>query len=531
MVAVLVKLKWAYFKAGFRKNPWAWVGIIFGAFYALGGLVGFSFVAVMLSGNPDAVFTFLVGAGAVISLLWWVVPLVVSGADATLEPDRLVAYPIRTKDLQLGQFIGAFIGLPGIITLLLMLAMVLSLLHAPLAILGFLAAFVLACVTTIAVSRFITVVSLRLRSNRRSSQLMNTLAFLLLIAAGPLLGFASTGLVALWERAPWIVDAVSFTPLASFWGIPAHLVKGQWGGAALCLMLSVIYATVAWWLWHHHLAKTMRNVGAYAGNVATKSVKTGDLGLLGKFPATPRGAIAARTVLTILKDPRASFMVVMIPAFYIIFAMMNSAIYVNGESGGTNFFLVVFLPAMAGYLFAYLVSYDNSAFSMHVLAPLRGIDDRIGRATGVLVVMFPIIVLGTLLMAFVSGEYASLPIMMGLSVMMLLNGIGLGAYMDMVITLPTPPPGTSPWKTQRNPDGFSKGIARAGYMLVLLASSIPGLVFWGVQEFTSNSLWGWVGAVACLVIGCASIMLGLRAGAHRYDAKAAETLQRVTRAA
>ncbi len=531
MVAVLVKLKWAYFKAGFRKNPWAWVGIIFGGLYAIGGLVGFSFLALSIADNPNFVFNFLTVAGAIISLLWWVIPLVASGVDATLDPDRLVPYPIRTKDLQLGQFLGAFIGLPGIVTLLFMLAMVLSLVHSPLVILGFIVAFFLACLTTIAVSRFITVLSVRLRSNRRSSQFMSTVAFLLLIAAGPILGFASSGLLNVWEQAPWIVDALSFTPLASFWAIPAYMLLGRWTSVLICLLLSLLYAAGAWMLWRHQLSKTMRNVGAYSGTVAGKTKESGNLGLIGKFPATARGAIAARTVLTILKDPRASLMVIMVPAFYIIFTIMSSGIYINGERGGTNFFMIVFLPAMAGYLFAYLVSYDNSAFSMHVLAPLRGIDDRVGRAAGVLIVMLPMVVLGTVLTTVVSGAYASLPIVFGLSLMMLFNGIGLGAYIDMLISIPTPPPGTSPWKTQRNPDGIAKSFAQMGYMIILLLTSIPGLIFWGIQTLTDNILWGWIGAVVCLALGCASLVIGIRVGARRYDAKAAETLQRVSRSA
>lgn len=526
MVKVLVSLKWQYFKAGFRKNPWALVGFIFGCLYMAGVLVGFGLLATVASETPEGVLTFLVFFGAVLTLLWWIIPIVASGADATLDPDRLAPYPLTTAQLQKGQFLGAFIGLPGFATILCLLLALLVFLQQPLALVAYLVACIFAGVLIVSGSRLITLASIRLRSNRKTNQIITSLAFLVLICLGPIFMGITTSVMRLFDQLPMIARFVSFTPLGAPFAVPGYLATGEYLPAGICGLLTLGYAACAWWLWHKTLGHTMHNIGAYTGTVASSAVARGKLGLLGRFPATPRGAIAARTVLTLLKDNRASLYLIMVPAMYVIASL--TAWGTDGERTSNPIFLLL-VPAMAGYVFAYLVSYDNSAFSLHVLAPLRGIDDRLGRAYGLLIVMLPIIVIGTCLHMVFIGNPSHLPIVLSLSIMLLLNGIGMGAYLDMVLSIPTPPPGTSPWKAQRNPDGFAKGLAQTGYMLLLFASAIPSTGFWIAYSLTGNALWNWFGTIISLVIGGLCFFFGIKVGAARYDKHAADALQRVSR--
>ncbi|MDO4917538.1 MAG: hypothetical protein Q3974_07975, partial [Rothia sp. (in: high G+C Gram-positive bacteria)] len=203
----------------------------------------------------------------------------------------------------------------------------------------------------------------------------------------------------------------------------------------------------------------------------------------------------------------------------------------NGESSSSfsmNLFAIVFVPMMAGYVYAYLVSYDNSAFSLHVLAPIRGTDDRWGRAIGLLVVMLPLVVLGSLFLSYRADHFATAPLMVAMAVGMLLNGIGVSAFVDMVISVPAPPPGANPFKTPQQSDMFSKGLVRMLIILILLATSIPAGIFWIVFAITQSHLWMWVSVAVALTVGITLFWLGLHLGSRRYDRYAADTLQRVS---
>ncbi|MBM7050983.1 MULTISPECIES: hypothetical protein [unclassified Rothia (in: high G+C Gram-positive bacteria)] len=527
MVKILTSLKWEYFKASFRNNIWSLIGAIFGGLYALGALIGFGAGAVAAGSSREAIFIFLILFGSALALLWWTVPVVASGADATLDPDRLVPYPLTTRQLQWGQFWGGFIGLPGFITLAFIAVATVATVRHPLVALSYLLVAPVAVLLIISFSRFITLVSLRLRSNRKTAQIMSGVAFVLLIGLGPIFMGLTNLLSAVWDQLPTIARVLGFTPLGAPWAVPAHLAVGDYLLAGLSLVLALIYTAVAWWLWHRQLALTMVNVGAYSGNTASKTVNRGSIGLLGVFPATARGAIAARTVLTLLKDPRPSLHVIMVPALYVIFSVTG----INSDDPFVNPVVPFLVPAMAGYVYAYLVSYDNSAFSMHVLAPLRGIDDRLGRAYGLMLVLGPMILIGTTAYMLIIHSITYLPIVLAMSIMMFLNGIGMGALLDMVLSIPTPPPGTSPWKSQRNPDGVAKSFVQMGFTILLFATALPSSGFWIAYAVTQNPLWSWIGVAFSLIFGLAFFYLGITIGAKRFDRHSADALQRVSRKA
>lgn len=146
-----------------------------------------------------------------------------------------------------------------------------------------------------------------------------------------------------------------------------------------------MYVTGAWALWNVLLKRSMNKMCAASNHASGKAVELGNVGLFDKFPATARGAIAARVVLMLLRDQRANMNIVMIPAFYLIFGVIGR-VQLGPDESSTTFvlspFLMVFAPMMAGYVYAYLVSYENSAFSMHVLAPLGGVKTIAGAVLG-----------------------------------------------------------------------------------------------------------------------------------------------------
>lgn len=275
----------------------------------------------------------------------------------------------------------------------------------------------------------------------------------------------------------------------------------------------------------------MNKMCAASNHASGKAVELGNVGLFDKFPATARGAIAARVVLLLLRDQRANMNIVMIPAFYLLFGVIGR-VQLGPDESSTTFvlspFVMVFAPMMAGYVYAYLVSYENSAFSMHVLAPLRGKDDRWGRAWGLRIMMVPLIIVGSVILCALGRDFSSLPLLLVFSLSLYTSSVGISAFVDMVISVPVPGPKSSPWKVQQQNDGLAKGLVRMLLMLVMAAFALPGGILWLVYLATGSAVWMWAMIVVCLAVGAGTLFTGMHLGAKRYDRLADQTLQRVS---
>lgn len=402
MVAVLLKLKLDHFLAIFRNgNVWAIVGLVFGLLYGLGAVVVVAGLGFTLQ-NPADSLLILGLAGGLLTLAWWLIPLVAAGADPTLDPERLAPYPITVRQLMGGQALGALIGVPGALTVLAVLALITSNFYSLAATLAFIPAGLLGLALATLGGRLTAVASIPVRSRRSVSNALTLLAFAALIFAGPLMLATITGITSNTEQLRQILGYLQWTPVASAWAIAPQVGAGHYGLALALTALTLVYCALAWFIWQFFAAKTMASVGESTGvQDEGKTLAQGNLGLLGRFPATVRGAIAARTLDMMLRDSRANLNVLMMPLMYILMVFISGSFIVsaNGvEEEMTNpvafVMAVAFIPAMAGYSQTNLVSYEGSAFSLHALSPLRGIDDRLGRAYGMMLLYLPMIVLG-----------------------------------------------------------------------------------------------------------------------------------------
>lgn len=535
MVAVLLQLKFAHFKASFAGgNPWAIFGLIFGGLYGLGVAFGVGALGLAL-GQPDQILFFLALVGSLLTLAWWLVPLVASAADATLDPERLAPYPITVRQLMAGQALGALIGLPGLLTLLFALAAATSTLATPLALAAYPLSALLGLALAIVGSRLVTVASIPLRARRGVSNTLTLLTFVLLMFTGPLILAALGGLEHLWTHMPQIIGTLQFTPLASAWAITGQVAQGNYGLAAALTLLTLIYLALAWFLWQLAATKAQATVGEQGQTGRSKDLAAGKLGLLGRFPATVRGAIAARTVQMMIKDPRCNVNLISLPIFYLLFLVFNGFTFSPSPEEEYSspimgvIMVTVFVPAFAGYIITYLVPYENTAFALHTTTSLRGIDDRLGRIYGITTLYLPMILLGTIAFSLLSGigSYA-LPMTL-LAVAVFGIGLGIGAYTDTVFSLPVPPPGSSPWKTPKQPDGMAKGFVRGLIMLIPMGLGLPGLIGLAATAITGQQLWAWLGVGAVALISAGVLTWGIRAGAHRFEHQCADMLQRVTR--
>lgn len=554
MVGHLVSLKWQYVLASFRRSIWALIGLIFAALYAGGMLFGLGSAYVIANSKvPEygQLGTLLVGT--VVALAWAIVPIFFSGLDGTLDESRFVLFPIKPSTLQKGQFLGGFVGIPGIASIIAVLLGAIAFISQPLALVVYLICCVLGLANLMVWARLANRLGMALNDNPRIANTLMIVAMLLMMSAGFIFGGTITYLTKHWEEVLPYLPWLSVTPFGSAFAVPYFMATGNMGAALGCLALTLFYLVGGWWLWGKNLARSMANVGGSAHHASATEVAAGDLGLFARFPATPRGAVAARTLHSFLKDNRLQLLTVSTAMLYLIMTVamplflssvgsFESRASFNGvnaaeanqiiNSGVMQLFgfWMYFCTVFTGYYMCYLVSYDNTAFSLHVLSPLRGIDDRLGRLWGYSILMVPIVVVMVFVASAANGHLELFPIVLMHQMGVLAAAAGMGSVMDTFISPPVAPPGANPFKNPKNNEGFANQLLLMLTVILVMLSALPGGISVIVYIFRTQDVLTLVyGGLIQLLIGAALLVGGVAWGGHRYDKVSSKMLERVAR--
>jgi ABC-2 type transport system permease protein len=520
MVAHLVRLKLTLLRNGFRRSPWQLVGVILGGLYALGVLSLLIAGLFYLSYTDPAIARAVVILGGAAAFLGWaLIPLVALGVDMTLDPARFVTFAIPMPQLLAGLAVGGVIGIPGIVTLLAALGQAASWWQHPVAMLAAVPCTVLAVLTAVVLSRVTTSASTTLANSRRFKDASGVIAIIPLVLLGPITVGITEGFRRSQDFLPALANTLSWTPLGSIWAVPGDLVLGAWGPAAAKLVISVLTLAVLVWLWKLSLARAL----VTPAHNAVASRKAGNLGMFARFPATPAGAVAARALIYWLKDPRYGASLVAVP-------LVPVAMFFGLSQAG-DFTAMLWLGPFIAFLLAFSISadisYDNTAFALHLAAGVSGVADRAGRAVACGLFAVPLTVLATILPVALMGQWHLLPAMLGLSLGTLLSGLGLSSVVSARYTYNVPLPGESPFKT---PPGSAarmlvvQSLGMGALLLLVLPEGLLALVL----LFTGQPLWGWLALAAGLLLGSVLLVAGIRIGGRWYDRRAPELLQAVS---
>lgn len=554
MVGHLVSLKWKYVQASFRRSVWAVIGLVIAAVYAvilLAGLavgyLGAAFEA------PETGPLIALLAGSVLAIGWAIVPIFFSGLDGTLDESRFVLFPIEPATLQKGQFLGGFVGIPGVASVLAVLLGLIAYGSQPLLLIVYLVCAVLGLANLMVWARLANRLGIMLSANPRVANVLMIVAAVLMMSMGFISGGTATYLMRHWDALFPFLPWLGVTPFGAAYAVPYWLAAGNVPAALGCLVLTLGYLAGGWWLWGKNLARSMANVGGSAHRASAAEVAAGDLGLFARFPATPRGAVAARTLHSLLKDNRLQVLTVTTVMMYLLLAvgfplfMSATGGSIQGKIGfGPNpeqatqvvnsgvmqlfGFWIYFCTVFTGYYMCYLVSYDNTAFSLHVLSPLRGIDDRIGRLWGYSILVAPIVVLMVLVASAVNGHLELFPIVLMHQLGVFAAAAGMGCVLDTFITPPVAPPGANPFKNPKNNEGMGKQLLLMLSMAVVMLSALPGGISVIVYVFlTQNLLTLVIGGVLQLMIGAGLLVGGVVWGGRRFDRMSPRMLERVAR--
>lgn len=554
MVGHLVSLKWQYVLASFRRSIWALIGLIFAALYAGGMLFGLGSAYVIANSKvPEygQLGTLLVGTA--VALSWAIVPIFFSGLDGTLDESRFVLFPIKPSTLQKGQFLGGFVGIPGIASIIAVLLGAITFISQPLALVVYLICCVLGLANLMVWARLANRLGMALNDNPRIANTLMIVAMLLMMSAGFVFGGTTVYLTEHWDELLPYLPWLGVTPFGSAFAVPYFVATGNMGAALGCLALTLVYLGGGWWLWGQSLTRSMANIGGGAHHASASEVAAGDLGLFARFPATPRGAVAARTVHSFLKDNRLQLLTastamiylmltVAMPLFLSSVGTIKTQVDFNGINAAEAYkiinsgvmqlfgFWMYFCTIFTGYYMCYLVSYDNTAFSLHVLSPLRGIDDRLGRLWGYSILTLPIVVVMIFVACVANGHLELFPIVLMHQLGVFAAAAGMGCVLDTFISPPVAPPGANPFKNPKNTDGFAKQLLLMLSLILVMLSALPGGISVVVFIFVTQDILTLVyGGLIQLLIGAALLVGGVAWGGHRYDRASSKMLERVSR--
>lgn len=522
MVAHLLRLRLLILKNTLLRNKWQLVAIIFGGLYGLGALAGATAGLIALSfASPSLAQTIVVLAGSTLILGWILIPLLTSGIDQTLDTAKLARFPIPQNTLLTGLTLAGVVGIPGVITLLASLATATTWWRNPLIALVALVCAVLGTLTCVVGSRMTVALTATLGANRRFRELTAVLLFVPLILIGP----AITGINAATEGAsedvwPRAAAVLSWTPLGAAWAVPGEFALGNPLAALLKLLIAVASLALLAVIWRRSLRGALES----PPRAATRTRAAGKIGLLGMFPATPTGAVAARSLTYWIRDPRYTAQLILVPLLPVILVFNGTVTDLPGLvlAAGP---LVAFLLSLAIYTD---VSYDNTAFATHLATGVSGRADRAGRVIALGSFAIPVLVIITVITVVFADALSALPALLGLVLGLILSGMGLSSVTSARIVMPVPLPGDSPLKAK--PGAQASAILSSLLTWAILSALVlPEFVLMIVFALTGDMVWGWAGLVVGVGLGGVVTVLGIRIGGRMLDRTGPDLLARLVR--
>lgn len=517
MVAHIINLKLRLLANGFKRSTGQLVGVIIGGLYAL-------FMIVMLvlgswftaADNPfPGQLTILIGSLVVLG--WALIPPLLTGVDLTLEPSRFVHFGIPNKVLGPALVLASFISIPAVLTIVGLLgsSMMFRLEGGVLwvALLANLATAIMAVLAC----QYLTILATALRAKRRFRELTFALFFVLLVSLGPLIGSVASAAENLIDWINPIATVLSWTPLGAFAALPGAVASGHLGMFGLYLLLGLVYLVGL-----YILLVRATSTAAITPPPQQRAATARGLGFFRLLPATPTGAVAARALTYWFKDPRYAISILAVPMLPLFFWFAGS------QAGDYTmmFYIGPVIGILLGFSISADISYDNTAFALHVLTGVSGRADRAGRALSCFVLGIIPLLLAAILPAALLGQGWRLPADLGLSLAGFLVALGVASVASARYTYSVPLPGDNPMKTPPG-NGFRMAVTQLGTFGVMALLLIPIFVPYLVSLITNSQPAGWIALGVGLVWGVGLLVGGIVLGGKWLERREPELMQSV----
>ncbi|MFF2773109.1 hypothetical protein ACFVUP_39030, partial [Streptomyces bacillaris] len=307
----------------------------------------------------------------------------------------------------------------------------------------------------------------------------------------------------------------SWSPLGAVWAVPSQLALGDPLGALARLLIAVATFVVLWLVWRWGLARSLVTPARGSSRVRAQ----GKLGWFGILPGTQSGAIAARCLTYWFRDPRYLRQLLVIPLIPVLLLFYSS---LNHRAG---------LPLIDAPIVAFSlgigmianVSYDSTAFALHVAKAVPGRADRWGRTAALLSFAVPAVVLIAIFGAAIGDGWQTLPGLTGLSLGILLTGSAVCAVTSARLVFPVPEPGDNPFRSRPGANISLIGPTFAAWGVIAVLC-LPEIVLFVLGLTTGDAIWGWAALVVGVALGGVLVGVGVRIGGNILDARGPELL-------
>ncbi|MBX3098283.1 MAG: hypothetical protein KF761_01770 [Salinibacterium sp.] len=473
MVTHLLRLKLVLLVNNFRRSPFQLVGMILAFLYGLGvaGIVTVGLGALRLA-TPDIARVIVVVFGTIVVLAFLLLPLVF-GVDDTIDPRRFALYGIPNGRLAVALAVAGAVSVPTLVVTVFAIAQVVTWSRGAVPVLFAVIGALILVPTCVLAARVSTALASSFLSSRRARDTSGILLVFLLAVVAPLVALGAT---VDWEAHGLpvmrrIATVAEWTPFGAVWGAPGEAALGHLDlawiklgiGLAFLLVLAVAWRALVSMM----LVRPQREAAArlYSG-----------LGWFERLPATPLGAIAARSLSYWGRDARYRVALAVIP---VVPMVMVVALLIAGVPAG----IIVWIPVPVMCLFLGWtvhndIAYDSTAFWAHVSADTKGTDDRWGRLVPAIFLGLPLVLVGSFVSVLVVKDYMIFPGLVGLSLCTLLVALGVSSVTSAGFPYPAVRPGDSPF-AQPQAAGTAGSIIQSlsFFVTLLLASPVVILVF------------------------------------------------------
>lgn len=532
MVATLVKLRWRLTINSLRGVWWkilleAWLFLNLFAFlaFAIGGLIALGMLGWRYTPQVLSVLVTLSVTG------WLIFPLLITGADNSLEPRQLRLWIVPSRKLAAGLIVAAGAGGPGIITGLVLLTTVITwLLHGSVAAAAFaLVNMVLAWLTAVIGSRWV-VTAAALGYRRRSRELVTSFGILLIIGLAQLPNLIFS-LHLDSSLSGWLKLArySQYLPTAWAGAAPAQAASGNYLLASAFTVSSVLLVGGLYWLWQRAMTNAMTaDVAANdkgAGKNSELSKVFAAQEFFTKFMPSPAATVCARSLRYLVRDFR--LRISFIACIFMIVLFMVVFIGQAQRSGSVImvYFASLMISIVMGLSVADDLATDSTAIHTSLLSGISGLHERLGRLVATAIWQLPLVLVVSLIAPLLSNQAKHLPILLGLNLAVWGVVVGVAQILAVVFPYQTNPPEASPFSAKGSgADALLASLAQMGSMLasmLLVTPTIALSVYCGVSE---NFQLAWLCVVLGVVNALVVMVVGVRMGGKLLDGRWARLL-------
>jgi ABC-2 type transport system permease protein len=521
VVATVLRIKFRVLGNTLAANPWQLVGYLLGGLWALvmlffvvAGLVALGFAGL------DAASAVVTAGGAVVTLVWVLAPLLISGVDTTLDPQRLAPFPMTTTQLMLALTAGGLTGIPGLATIVGGVGTLTTWAHWPVALLSAIVSVPLGVLVCVLASQLMTSATAG-GGSRRTRELASFAVIAVLMLAGPIV----FGLLQLARAASdalsaftAVVEGVSWTPIGAAWSVPGDLASGAVLPGLAKLAIAAATVVALWLLWRWSLTQSV----AHPAQRRVARAAAGRLGWFGRLPTGPVGATWARSLTSWTRDPRYLRQLLLVPLFPVLM-LFYSGFDLTSPLFAFSATIAAFVLGLVPYTD---VSYDGTAFTTVLATGIRGRDDRLGRLLGAAGVGVPAIAVIAVVTVGISGRWELLPGVLGSALGLLLTGYAVCAVSSARLIVPVPASGENAFKRVPGTT-FTMFLAFFVFMGAAAVLSVPELALAIVGAATGSPLLSWLSLAVGLVLGVGLSVVGVLVGGRMFDRNGPLLLQRI----